>query len=178
MIIGGFQIVGAYVSTTLMDRAGRRFLTLISCIGMAISHCLVGLFFYLQENNHDVSSISWLPVIALSTYIVTYCSGVGPVPFVVTSEIFRLNVSSFATTLCFIFYWGITFASIQTFDKAMLFLGASGCFFMLASFCLATLVFAYFMLPETKGREREDIVNELAGIDNKSCDENIVVNRR
>lgn len=146
-----------------MDRAGRRLLTLISCFGMAISHSVVAYFFYLQLNEHDVSSIAWLPLVALSTYVITYCLGIGPVPYVVTAEVFRQDVSSSATTVCYIFYWAISFASIQGFTLAMKFLGVDGCFFMLASFCTISFVLCYCLLIETKGRDRQDIVDELAG---------------
>lgn len=100
----------------------------------------------------------------VSGYIVAFCLGVGPVPFVLISELFRLDVTSFATTLCFVFYFLIGFTAIKTFDWAMQVRGPDGCFFMLASFCAVSFVFCYCLLPETKGREREDIVDELAGI--------------
>ncbi|XP_058794905.1 facilitated trehalose transporter Tret1-like isoform X1 [Phymastichus coffea] len=176
IIIGVIQILGSFVSTLLMERAGRRPLTLISCFGMTISHFLVGLFFYLQQKQYNVSSISWLPIVALSTYVVTYCLGIGPVPFVVTSEVFRPNVSSSATTVCYIFYWIISFVSIQSYSVAQRLLGDAGCFFMLAIFCASCFVFTYCILPETMGRDRQDIINELAGIDSNcenKCNESV-----
>ncbi|XP_058795044.1 facilitated trehalose transporter Tret1-like isoform X2 [Phymastichus coffea] len=169
IIIGTIQIFGAYMSTMLMDRVGRRLLTLISCSGTTISHALVATFFYLQKNNYDVNSISWLPVVALSTYIIAYALGMASVPLIIVSEVFRLSVNSYATTLCLILFWAMSFTSIKIFDLTMDFFDADGCFFMLACCCLTAFIFTCCMMPETKGRKREDIVNELAGVDKARC---------
>ncbi|XP_058809015.1 facilitated trehalose transporter Tret1-like [Phymastichus coffea] len=165
IIVATIQIIGSQASTMSMERAGRRLLSLISCFGMASSLGIVAIFFHMQKNNYNVSSISWLPLIALSSFIIAYCLGIGPVPFVIVSEVFDLKVSSLATTLCFAFFFIIGFTGLRTFDLMMQFYGIDKCFFMLVAISVTSFVFCYCFLPETKGRKREDIINELTGND-------------
>ncbi|XP_001602903.1 facilitated trehalose transporter Tret1 isoform X1 [Nasonia vitripennis] len=163
IIIGAIQVFGSYLSTVLMERAGRRLLVLVSCGGMSVCHFTVSAFCYLQKSEQDVSAISWLPVTALSFYMIAYCLGMGPAPFVVASEIFRVNFASYANTLCMIFLWIMAFLVIKTFGPLMGVIGIENCFVLLGIFCAGSFAFSYVMMPETKGRKREDIVEELAG---------------
>lgn len=130
---------------------------------MAICHMIIGIFFNLHENGYNVKGYEWLPLVAFSCFMISYCLGMGPVPFVVTSEVFANDVASFASTACYVFMFASTFFIVKMFGTVMSLLGG-GCFFVLAGFCLACFGFCFFMLPETKGRTKEDIVRELAGI--------------
>ncbi|KAJ8676719.1 hypothetical protein QAD02_012506 [Eretmocerus hayati] len=161
-MLATIQVLGSYVSTTLMERAGRRMLVLFSCFGMCLCHLSVGVFCMLQASGWDVSAVSWLPPLALSTYMAVYCLGMGPAPFVVASEVFRVELSSAANTCCFVFLWAMAFVVVKSFGSMIELMGIGGCFLMLSAFCASSFVFALAMLPETKGRKREDIVEELA----------------
>ena len=163
IIIGVIQVFSSYLSTILMERAGRRSLLLVSCAGMCICHSIVGSFCYLQNADFDVSSISWVPVAALSIYMISFSLGMGPVPFVIASEIFYIDITSLANTVCFVFLWGMAFVVMQLFNPLINLINIGGCFFLLSIFCAGTFVFAMTLVPETKGRKREEIADELAG---------------
>lgn len=161
VIVATIQLFGSYLSSSLMERAGRRPLLLISCIGMCVCHCTIGTFCYFQELKYDVSAYGWVPVIALSVYMVTYALGMGTGPIVVMSEIFSRDISSLGTSVCLCFLWVAAFVMVKIFNDLVAFLGMYGCFFFLAASCACSFVFCFVLLPETKGRMREDIVDEL-----------------
>ncbi|KAG7213790.1 hypothetical protein KM043_003010 [Ampulex compressa] len=162
--IAAIQVLGSYLSTLLMERTGRRPLILISCLGMCVSHLVLGAFCYVQDLPKDVSGLSWLPIVALSVFMIAYCLGMGPGPYVVVSEIFARDVSGMAITVSLFFVWVMAFVVVKFFPSLVGLLGMHGCFFLLATFCASTFVFALLLLPETKGRPRELIVDELNGI--------------
>ncbi|XP_063975840.1 facilitated trehalose transporter Tret1-like [Diachasmimorpha longicaudata] len=163
IILAVMQVFGSFLSTMTIERAGRRLLLLISCLGMAISHCLLGLFLLLQHLEYDVKSINWFPVVVLSFYTILYCIGIGPVAYVVTPEVLSPDVSGLASSVAVAFMWIISFIIVKGFPLANDVIENYGCFFVLASCCLCTFVFTYFVVPETKGRSIESILKELGG---------------
>ncbi|KAF7418478.1 hypothetical protein HZH68_001131 [Vespula germanica] len=161
--VGAIQVIGSYLSTSLMERTGRRPLLLISCMGMCICHYVLGTFCYLQELNYDISVFGWIPVVALSVYVITYCLGMGPGPYVICSEIFEQDIFSLAIAITLLFTWIIAFMVVKFFANLVDLIGMFGCFFILGTSCILTFIFIYVFIPETKGRSREDILNELNG---------------
>jgi len=161
IIIAVIQLFGSWLALFLVERAGRRPLLLVSSAGMCVCHCAIGVFFYLQDRQYDMSSMLWVPVTALSVYIVVYSMGMGTMPFVVMSEIFSRDVSSLGMIMGMLMCWSGAFIMVKMFSDLIVLLGTYGCFFLLAIICVCNFIFCFIMLPETKGRLREDIVNEL-----------------
>ncbi|XP_011300590.1 facilitated trehalose transporter Tret1-2 homolog [Fopius arisanus] len=163
IIIGIGQIVGSCLSTMTMERAGRRSLIFISCAGMSICYTMISTFLLLRELDLNISSFGWIPVVALSGWSILYCIGMSPAPLVVASEIFSPDISSFANSVSMVFMWICAFLLVKYFPIVEEMLGLHVCFILLASCCMATLVFTYFLVPETKGRNIESIIDELNG---------------
>ncbi|XP_043474785.1 facilitated trehalose transporter Tret1-like [Leptopilina heterotoma] len=163
IIIGIMQLIGSYISTFLIERAGRKLLTIISCGLMCTCHVVLGIFCHFQARDYDLTSIGWIPVIALSTFVLAHCLGLGPVPFIVVSEIFKPDVASLASSISLSSLWILLFLIVKFFASLMALIGIANCFFLLAVFCACTLFLTVVMVPETKGRTIESIFNELNG---------------
>ncbi|XP_066598151.1 facilitated trehalose transporter Tret1-like [Prorops nasuta] len=171
IIVGAIQLIGSYISTSLIERMGRRPLILISCSGMCLCHYILGTFCFFQDIQIDVSSFRWVPVVALSTYVIVYSLGMGPGPFIVTSEIFPRDISSLTTTIGLLSVWITAFLITKFFPNLIALLGMYGCFYLLGSFCALTFIFSFLLLPETKGRTLDSILNELNGAPHFLSDE-------
>ncbi|XP_029170084.1 facilitated trehalose transporter Tret1-like [Nylanderia fulva] len=163
IIVGVIMLLGAFLSTSLIERAGRRSLLLISCAAMCMCHCVIGTFCYLQQLQYDVSVYGWIPIAALSLFVITYALGMGSGPIVIMSEIFSRDVASVAATVGFTMAWISAFVLVKIFADLIALLGMHGCFFLLAISCACSFMFCFVLVPETKGRTREDIVEELNG---------------
>lgn len=94
VVIGVIQIIGCYVSTLLIDKAGRKMLFIISSVGLFLGLGAMGSFVYLRNHAYDVSSMNWIPLVCLSWVILIGNVGVLNVPFVVMTEIFPLKVNA------------------------------------------------------------------------------------
>lgn len=164
IIVGLVQLIGSCLSTTMMERAGRRPLLLTSSLGMGLCHYTLGLFSYLQSLQYDVSRFSWISVAALSVYMIAYSLGLGPGPYVVSSEILSRDVSNFVITIAMFFVWTMAFVVVKLFPSVIDLCGVHGCFFLLGSFCVATFFFVFLLIPETKGLPRQLILDRLNGI--------------
>ncbi|XP_050450567.1 facilitated trehalose transporter Tret1-like [Cataglyphis hispanica] len=163
VIVGAIMLLGSFLSTSLIERMGRRLLLLISCVGTCTCHCVLGAFCYLQNLEYDISAYGWIPIAALSIFVIVYAVGMGNGPVVIMSEIFSRDVTSMASIVGLTMCWAASFVIIKTFADLIVLLGTHGCFFFLAICCACSFLFCFILVPETKGRTREDIVNELNG---------------
>ncbi|XP_011865037.1 PREDICTED: facilitated trehalose transporter Tret1-like [Vollenhovia emeryi] len=164
IIVAIMQLFGSWLAVLLVERAGRRPLLLLSCVGMCVCHCVIGTFCYLQSLQYEVSPYSWIPVVALSSFMIIYALGMGIGPVVIMSEIFSRDVTSLASTVSLSVSWASAFVVTKSFSDLVALLDTHGCFFLLAFFCACSFLFTFVLLPETKGRLREDIVDELNGV--------------
>lgn len=142
-------------SMYLIDRVGRRPLWIIASLTMAFVTVLTGLVFAMQ-----IRGPLLLLVITLCT--VPHGLALGALPWLMMSEIFPNRVRAKAVAITTTFLWLMIFAASQTFP---LLIGYSqrtigspaGAFWFAAIICLASALFGWKMLPETKGRSLENI---------------------
>ena len=82
IIVGVMQVAATFVASLMIDRLGRRILLLVSDAIMALCTLMLGIFFFMKSKDVDsVSSLSWLPVVSLCLFIVSFSIGFGPVPW-------------------------------------------------------------------------------------------------
>nr|CAD7453114.1 unnamed protein product [Timema tahoe] len=177
IMVGVLQLFGVYLTSTLIDRAGRKILLIVSNIASAVCLAALGTFFYLKGHGYDVTDIGWLPVTSLSVYVVTIALGVGSIPFIVINEIFTPQMRGFAVTVCICLLYALAFLVARFFTDLNILLGLDGCYWFFALCCLASTLFCYFVVPETKNKSLDSILKELAGeeITFKKVDERMKV---
>lgn len=90
------QVFMTIVSLSIIDKAGRRVLLIISAVMMCISLAgLVSCIMLKDNTNFESSAIfAWLPLIVIAVYISAFSIGFGPVPWIIMGEIFSAEVSS------------------------------------------------------------------------------------
>nr|CAD7424473.1 unnamed protein product [Timema monikensis] len=177
IMVGVLQLFGVYLTSTLIDRAGRKILLIVSNIASAVCLAALGSFFYLKGHGYDVTDIGWLPVTSLSVYVVAIALGVGSIPFIIINEIFTPQMRGFAVTVCICTLNALAFLVARFFTDLNLLLGLDGCYWFFALCCLASTFFCYFVVPETKNKSLDSILKNLAGeeITFKKADERIKV---
>lgn len=164
IIVGALQMVGALVATLFMDRLGRKFLLLVSSIGMAFSLLPIAVFFKLKFSGFDpdvLQTFGWVPVTSLAIYIIVYAVGFGPVPWVLCSELFKTEARSPATSFCVFLVWVEAFILLKFFSKFSDLIGIDMCFALFALCCALGAAFTCFYIPETKGKSLEHILWQL-----------------
>lgn len=158
MIIGVFQVIGSFVPPLVVDRWGRRILLITSGLGIMISYFLLGLYFYLEQNTEvDVSGISWLPVVTLSSYIITFKIGLSTVPFTLIGEVFPSNVRAYASSLATFPNWIISFVFTKYFPLVVDDIGMGFSFWIFSGFGLLATIFSFLCVPETQRKTFEEI---------------------
>lgn len=153
IIVGVSMIISSIIGPILIDKLGRRFLTITSCFGMCIAHIIIGSYFYIYDfTNLNVEGFTWVPIFSLILYICAFNCGICSVPWTLISELFPSNIKQMAAfsmaTLCSI----VSFIMNSCFNTLNAVLGSSGLFWFYALVCLSTGIFSIFFVPETKGK--------------------------
>ena len=136
----------------LVDRAGRRPLLLVGIAGMIVTLAALALSFQMQSNG-----LAWLAVICLMGYVASFAISLGPIFWLLIAEIYPLKVRGLAEGTAATFNWGSNLIVSLTFLTLLEKLGPSSTFALYALFSVASWLFSYYLVPETKGRTLEQI---------------------
>jgi len=134
----------------LVDRLGRRFLLLLSTAGMGLSLTLIGAAFHYKATGNVV----FYEVIG---YIISFGIGLGPVMWLLISEIYPTKIRGKAMSIATLSVWGANWLVAGTFLSLLDHAGPAKTFWLYACLCVAAFVFCYAFVPETKGRSLEQI---------------------
>lgn len=163
IIVGIVQVLASILTPIFADRMGKRFLLMTSALGMFLSEAILGYYFRMLKNKEDVSSISWLPVMCLVVYIITYCLGFGPLPWAVMGELFPAHIKSSASTATASGCWFLGFILTKFFSTVSDVIGIDGSFWIFSGCCAFAFLFVYKFLPETSGKSLQEIQDILNG---------------
>jgi len=154
--LGGQVIIGfVNVSATIyaiikIDKFGRKKLMQGGIVGMFISLLAVGFLFFL-----DYTQGIWILVFIL-TFITSFAIGVGPVVWVLLSEIYPTRIRGRAMSIATLSLWVGTAIIGQVVPWMLETLSPAGTFLVFALFCIP-VPFVLKMVPETKGVTLEEI---------------------
>jgi sugar porter (SP) family MFS transporter len=158
--VGVINVIFTIVGSWFVDRAGRRPLLLTSLTGMAISLALLAISFQLPEL---ASSLGVAVVLILMLYVASFAIGLGPVFWLLIAEIYPLNVRSKAMSVATVANWGANLLVAITFLSIVEALDRPGAFWLYAILTVASVIFTYKLVPETKDRTLEQIQDEMKG---------------
>ena len=138
----------------LMDRVGRRPLLLIGVAGQIIGLAILGAAFQFQQLS---GLIGYIAIGSLTIYTASFAIGLGPVFWLMISEIYPLKVRGAAMSVATVANWGMNLTVAMTFLTLVKVLGRSGTFWLYGVIAVAAWVFFYRLVPETKGKSLEQI---------------------
>jgi MFS family permease len=151
VIIGCANLFSTLLAMRFLDRWGRRPMLLTAAGGMAIS--LTILIFAL----HASGLSTWVVLGSIISYTAFFAFGMGPVPWVVISEIFPNKIRGRAASVATSALWSGTLLVTFTFLSLIRALGVSGTFAIFAILSAFSFVFIWVMVPETRGKTLEEI---------------------
>ncbi|XP_062129246.1 facilitated trehalose transporter Tret1-2 homolog [Drosophila sulfurigaster albostrigata] len=164
ILIGATQVVMTLIATMIIDKAGRRILLLISSVFMAITTCLMGVYFIMQESDpSSVESLGWLPITSILLFIVFFSIGFGPVPWLLMAELFTDDVKSVAGSIAGTSNWFSAFLVTKLFPLLKNAIGSAPTFWIFTVIAIIAIFYCMFFVPETKGKTLIEIQHILAG---------------
>lgn len=154
VVTGIANLIFTFVAIYTVDRLGRRSLMLIGAGGLAAIYLTLGACYYFQ-----VSGIFMVVLVVLA--IACYAMSLGPVTWVLLSEIFPGKVRGIAVATSTFALWMGSFTLTYSFPFLNQGLGTYGTFWIYTAICALGFVYFYRVLPETKGKSLEELENKL-----------------
>ena len=161
IVIGGASTLSTIVAIATVDKWGRKPLMFLGAGGMGISLLAMGI---MAQTISDQNAVSGRMLLFIIIYVVCFGLSVGPVTWVILSEIYPTAVRGRALGLATFFLWMADYAVTQTFPmmdaKDSWFVkqfNHAFPFYIYAMFCLVLMLVLWRLVPETKGRSLEEI---------------------
>lgn len=154
VVTGIANLIFTFVAIYTVDRLGRRALMLIGAGGLATIYLLLGACYYFQ-----VSGIFMVVLVVLA--IACYAMSLGPVTWVLLSEIFPGKIRGVAVATSTFALWMGSFTLTYSFPFLNQGLGTCGTFWIYTAICAVGFVYFYRVLPETKGASLEELEKKL-----------------
>ncbi len=150
--VGLVNLLFTDVAIALIDRAGRRPLLLVGTAVQAISLGLVGWLFHRHLGGTPL-------LIGIVSFIAAFAMAMGPVGWILCSEIFPTGVRGRAMSVASFTVWVSCYLVAQTFpmlnDSPRI--GPAITFWLYSAISLFAFFMVLTLVPETKGRSLEDI---------------------
>ncbi len=150
VFIGIVNLVFTVVAIWVVDKIGRKPLLMIASAGMGISLFLLGTAFVFKQFTGP-----WILVFVL-LYVASFAVAMGPVVWVVMSEIFPTKIRGRAMSIATVCLWIACFLVSRYFLVLLERLGGYT-FFIYAGMCVVSFIFVGLVVPETKGKSLEEI---------------------
>ncbi len=156
IIIGIVNVIVTGTAVFLLDLQGRRKLLLIGTSGMTF-----GLVILVSSLFLPLMHAEMIKLIALLIYVGFFAISLGPVTWVVISEIYPLHIRGRAMSVAIFANWLANYIISLLFPDLVAKLSLGGTFLIFAIICAIAIWFVYKFVPETKGKSLEEIEASL-----------------
>lgn len=159
VMLGATYVIAQLVGLAIIDRVGRRRLTLIMVPGAAISLFALGLIFVTADSGHDV--IAYI-MISLIAFMVFNAGGLQLMGWLTGSETYPLAVRPEGTAVHSATLWGTNLLITLTLLSLINAIGVGPSMWLYALFNVAAWIFVFFRMPDLTGKSLEEIEKNLA----------------
>ncbi|KAI8049094.1 general substrate transporter [Syncephalis plumigaleata] len=152
--IGALNVGMTFVSSALVERAGRKSLILASLAGMTLMSLLVVLGSIFHQNI--------AVIVAVFLFVAVFAIGLGPIPWLILPELFPTKAVGAASSLAIGVNWLCNFCVGQLFPLINEGLESYSYLVFVTTGALG-FVYIWFSLVDTKGKTVEQVQVELLG---------------
>jgi major inositol transporter-like SP family MFS transporter len=152
---GLFSVLGITVGILLINRIDRRKMLIGGFILTTTFHLLVGLSAVLIPDGSPIKPYFILVFVVL--FVFSMQGTLGPLVWLMLSEIFPLKIRSFAMGICIFMLWIANAFVALLFPPVVEALGIAPTFFIFVGLGLVAIVFIATQVPETRGKSLEEL---------------------
>ncbi|PWH83271.1 D-xylose transporter XylE [Algibacter marinivivus] len=157
ILLAFINLIFTFVAMFTVDKFGRKPLIYIGSIGMIVGFLLLGIT--LQQQ-----SVGFLSLLGVLIFIASFALSMGPVVWVLLSEMFPNKIRSVAMSVAVAAQWAANYVVSQSFPVVMdsevnnsATWNGSLPYFVFIVFIVIIMFVTYKFIPETKGKSLEEI---------------------
>lgn len=156
-VMGVFNVIFTIVAVLTIDRLGRRPLLIVGLSGVLVSTAVAGWAF-----SQDGGANSYLILGAILLFVASFAVSLGPVTWVLMSEIFPNRYRGLAIAIVAFVNGTVSFLVQLVFPVQLQTLGAGPTFLIYSALAALFLVLVIRFVPETKGETLEGLAGRIA----------------
>ena len=154
VIIGVTNTIFTFVAIWLIDQAGRKKLLLWGVSGMIICLAGMGASFYFGLSN------GYILLAFVLGYVASFAASLGPIPWVIISEIFPTKTRGLAMSFCIVMLWLAVVLITQMTPVLLEAAGGAVTFWIFMVNAIILVAFVARYVPETKQKTLEEIEHD------------------
>ena len=151
--VGLVMFLTTIISIPIVGRINRKPLLFTSLLFCSLSMFCFGFYFHMRLD----TSYSWIPILCLLVFILSFSIGMGPLPWVLLGEFSVPHLAPLVATISGLTNWCAAFFMTVVFSDMSRVLGLAGTFWFYGSCSAIGALFSVFILPETRGRSFQEI---------------------
>ncbi len=160
--VGVVNVGLTIVAIWALDKVGRRPLLIGGTTGMVVGMAILGSAFAVSGGTlHGTTAI--LALCGLGVFTGSFAIGLGPVFWLLISELYPLRIRGQAMSIATIANWLANFVVTASFLTLLSAIGGTGAFFLFGFLSFVAIVYFIMRVPETKNRPLAQIERELVG---------------
>lgn len=158
MGVGVVFVLSTIIALPFIDNWGRRPLLFTGLFIMTVALFLLSWVFQIHEPTIFLANLS---VVCIFIYVFGFGISLGPVMWLMIAEVFPLRVRGLGSSVATAINWGSNWLVTISFLTLVQLFHQSGTFLIYAVVSLLSLIFIYFIVPETRGVSLETIEANL-----------------
>lgn len=161
IIYASVLTLSACLATIIARHFDRRVMLCFFNFFCACSLIVIGGYFHMQKKALDISGFKWIPLFAVCVYSIAFSLGTASVTWSLLGELFTIEAKKTIASFAQVINHGLTFIIVLTFTTLVERFGIENIFYVFGLATFADIIFAYFIIPETRGRSIDEIQNQL-----------------
>ncbi|CAH0403093.1 unnamed protein product [Chilo suppressalis] len=159
MMLGAVQVAGSALASSVVEKAGRKMLLVITTLVSGLSMCCLASWFLIRDMGSFAPA--WIPIVTLCVCIFCDASGLQPVSMVLVGEIvsFKYRGTVMAVTMA-----GASFSAFLQmlfFKPLATAIGVHVAFYFFFAICISAAVYVLVFVPETRNKTLDQIYDAL-----------------
>lgn len=155
---GLFSVTGVLICIFLINRISRRKMIITGFVLTTTFHLLIALTAALLPES-DLKM--WLILVFVLCFVLSMQGAIGPLSWLILSELFPLKIRTFATGTAVTALWLANAVVAFVFPPLIASAGIAGTFFIFFAIGVVAIIVLYRELPETGGKSLEQFEEEF-----------------
>jgi len=157
-VLTGTQTLATFAEMFVVEKLGRRILLICSGCGCFVGLGVMGIFSFMKEKDPTIeTSLSWVPLVTLVFYIISFSMGLAPIPWLMVPELTPSNNRAFISGVATAFNWSIAFLVTKFFEPLQGAIHEYGAYFVFMTHTIIGVAVLLVFLPETGGKNMDQI---------------------
>lgn len=122
---------------------------------------VIGSYYNIKDHGYDISDYRWVPLAALCVNAFAFTHGTAMVTWALLGELFTIEAKKVIAPIGQIVSHALTFLIVLSFPTLVVLIGTGNVFYIFSAAMFTDILFAYFFIPETRGKTIQEIQEAL-----------------